>query len=77
MIDHYFDFFIFIIAIKPKISLKMPHFSTNSKKHIFFDFFNKKYVLIDKILFFNNFIRFIFLSQLVTKDCNFFIFYVA
>ena len=77
MIEHHFDILIFIIAIKHKIFLKMSHFSTNSKKNIFFDFLNKKYVLIDKILFFNKFMRFIFLSQLVTKDCNFFIFYVA
>ena len=38
MIEHHFDILIFIIAIKHKIFLKMPHFSTNSKKNIFFDF---------------------------------------
>ena len=77
MIEHHFDILIFIIIIKYKIFLKMPHFSTNSKKNIFFDFLNKKYVLIDKILFFNKFMRFIFLSKKKKKNCNFFIFYVT
>ena len=67
MIEHHFDILIFIIAIKHKIFLKMPHFSTNSKKNIFFDFLNKKYVLIDKILFFNKFMRFIFCHNWLRK----------